>query len=81
MTLASLIVIILVIMLLFKGEKMQALITNLVMQESVKALTERRENCSNYEYWIIITWSTLILYGIIILIIEKALKMLIFRKH
>ena len=51
------------------------------MQKSVKVLTEEKENCSNYEYWIIIMWLTLILWGIIFLIIEKAHKMSIFRKH
>ena len=60
---------------------MQALITNLVMQKSVKALTEEREICSNYEYWIIITWLSLILLGVVFLIIERAHKMPIFRKH
>ena len=60
---------------------MQALITNLAIQESVKALKEGKEICSNYEYWIIITWLSLILLGIIFLIIEKAHKMPIFRKH
>ena len=38
--LISLIVAIIVIMLLFKGAKMWALITNLAMQKSVNALTE-----------------------------------------
>ena len=60
---------------------MQVLITNLVMQKSLKMLTEEKENCSNYEYCIIITWLTLILLGIIFLIIEKVHKMPIFRKH
>ena len=64
MALISLIVTIIVIMLLFKGAKMQALITNLAMQKCVKALTEGKEICSNYEYWIIITWLSLILLGI-----------------
>ena len=81
MALIFLIVTIIVIMLLFKGAKMQALITNLAMQKCVKALTEEKENCSNYEYLIIIAWLTLILLGIIFLIIEKAHKMPIFRKH
>ena len=45
------------------------------MQKSVKVLTEEKENCSNYEYWIIIMWLTLILLGIIFLIIEKVHKM------
>ena len=51
------------------------------MQKCVKALTEGKEICSNYEYWIIITWLSLILLGIICLIIEKLHKMPIFRKH
>ena len=55
MALILLIITIIVIMLLFKGAKMQALITNLAIQKSVKALTEGKEICSNYEYWIIIT--------------------------
>ena len=81
MELISLLVTIIVIMLLFKGAKMCALITNLAMQKSVKVLTEEKENCSYYEYWIIIMWLTLILLGIIFLIIEKVHKMPIFRKH
>ena len=51
MALISLIVTIIVIMLLFKGTKMQALITNLAMQKSVQVLTEEKESCSNYEYY------------------------------
>ena len=78
MALISLIFTIIVIMLLFKGTKMQALITNLAMQKCVKALTKGKEICSNYEYWIKITWLSLILLGIIFLIIEKAHKMPIF---
>ena len=79
--LISLIIAIIGIMLLFKGAKMQALITNLAMQKSVKALTEGNEICSNYEYWIIKTWLSLILLGVMFLIIEKVHKMPIFRKH
>ena len=61
---------------------MWSLIKNLAMQKSVKMLTEEKENCSNYEYWIIIImWLTLILLGIIFLIIERAHRMPIFRKH
>ena len=57
------------------------MITNLAMQKCVKALTEGTEICSNYEYWIIIAWLSLILLGIMFLIIEKVHKMPIFRKH
>ena len=81
MAFISLIVAMIVIMLLFKGAKMQAFITNLAMQKSVKALTEGKEICSNYEYWIIIAWLSLILLGIMFLVIEKVHKMPIFRKH
>ena len=78
MALISLIVAMIVIMLLFKGAKMPALITNLAMQKSVKALTEGKEICSNYEYSIIIAWLSLTLLGIMFLIIEKVHKMPIF---
>ena len=81
MALISLVVTIMVVMLLHRGAKMQALITTLAMQKSVKALTEGKENCSNYEYWLIITLLALILLGIIFLIIEKAYRMPLFRKH
>ena len=74
MALILLLVTIIVIMLLFKGAKMQVLITNLAMQKSVKALTEGKEICSNYEYWIIITWLILILLGIIFLIMKRDIK-------
>ena len=65
MALISLMVTIIVIMLLCKGAKMCALITNLAMQKSVKVLTEEKENCSTYEYRIIIMLLILILLGII----------------
>ena len=81
MALISLIVAMIVIMLLFKGAKMWALMMNLAMQKSVKALAEGKEIGSNYEYWIIIAWLSLILLGIILLIIEKVHKMPIFQKH
>ena len=81
MALILLIAAVTVIMLLFKGAKMQALITHLAMQKSVKALTEGTEICSNYEYWIIIAWLSLILLVIMFLIIDKVYKMPIFRKH
>ena len=81
MALISLEVVIIVLMLVFKGAKMWALVTNLVMQKSVKALTEGRVICSNYKYWIIIAWLSLILLGVMFLVIEKVHKMSIFRKH
>ena len=81
MALISLIVAIIVLMLLFKGAKMWVLATNLAMQKGVRALTEGTVICSNYEYWIVITWLSLILLGIMFLVIEKVHKMPIFRKH
>ena len=71
MVLISLIEAIIVIILLSKGAKMRVLITNLGMQKSVKALTVGKEICSNYQYWIITAWSSLILLGIMFLIIKK----------
>ena len=46
----SLIVAIIVIMLICKEAKMQALIMSLAMQKSVKVLTEGKSECHNYEY-------------------------------
>ena len=60
----SLIIALTVIMLLFKGEKMRALVTNLAMLKGVRALTEGTKIGTNYEYWIIIAWLSLILLGV-----------------
>ena len=68
-------------MLLFKGAKIQVLVTNLAMQKSVKAQTEGTVICSNFEYWIIIAWLSLLLLGVTFLVIAKVHKMPIFRKH
>ena len=76
MALILLIAAIIVLMLLFKGAKMLALVTNLVMQKSVNALTEATVMCSIYEYWL-----SLILLCVMFLVIEKVHKMPIFRKH
>ena len=64
MTVISLIVALIVMMLIFKGEKMQALVTNLAMIKGVKALTEGTKTETIYEYWIIIAWLSLILLGV-----------------
>ena len=81
MAIISLIIILIVIMLIFKGEKMQALVTNLVMIKGVKALVEETKIRNNYEYWIIIAWLTLIFMGVMFLTIEKLYKMPIFQKY
>ena len=74
-------IVLIIIMLIFKGEKMRAFVTNLVMIKGVKALIEEIKNGTNYEYWIIITWLSLILIGVMFLTIEKLYKMPIFRKY
>ena len=81
MALISLIVALIVIMLFFKGANMHALVTNLAMLKGVKALTEGSKIGTNYEYWIIIAWLSLILLSIMFLIIEKVHIMPIFRKY
>ena len=80
MAIISLIIVLTVIRLIFKGEKMQALVTNLAMTKGVKAMIEETKPETNYEYWIIITWLSLIVIGIMFLTIEKLYKMPIFRK-
>ena len=80
MAIISVIIVLIIIMLAFKGEKMQALVTNLVMIKGVKALKETKIG-TNYEYWIIIAWLSLILMGIMFLTIEKIYKMSIFRNY
>ena len=47
----------------------------------IKAQIEETKNGTNYEYWIIIAWLSLILIGIMFLTIEKLYKMPIFRKY
>ena len=49
------------------------------MIKGVKALTEGTISGTNYEYWIIIAWLSLILLGVMFLTIEKVYKILIFR--
>ena len=60
---------------------MGALVTNLAMIKGVKVLVEETKIGTNYEYWIIIAWLSLILMGIMFLTIEKIYKMPIFRKY
>ena len=50
------------------------------MLKGVKALIEGTKIGTNYEYWIIIAWLSLILLGIMFLTLEKVHKMPIFRK-
>ena len=55
MAIISVIVVFIVIKLIFKGEKMRALVTNLAMIKGVKVINEEIKNDIDKEYWIIIT--------------------------
>ena len=81
MAIISLIIVFTVIKLIFKGEKMRALVTNLAMIKGIKAMNEEIKTETNYEYWIIIVWLSLILLCIMFLTIEKLYRMPIFRKY
>ena len=81
MAIISLIIVVVVIMLIFKGEKMEALVTNLALIKGVKALIEETHIGTNYKYWIITAWLSLILIGVMFLTIVKLYKMPIFRKY
>ena len=81
MAIISLIIVFIVIKLIFKGEKMQALVTNLAMIKGMKAINEEIKTETNYEYWIIIVWLSLILLCVMFLTIEKLYGMPIFRKY
>ena len=70
-----------VIKLIFKEEKMWALVTNLAMIKGVKAINKEIENEINKEYWTIIIWLSLILLCVLFLTIEKLYRMPIFRKY
>ena len=80
MAIISVIVIFIVIKLIFKGEKMQTLLANLAMIRGAKAITEEIKTVDK-EYWIIITWLSIILLCILFLTIEKLYRMPIFRKY
>ena len=80
MAIISVVIIFLVIKLIFKGEKMQALLTNLAIVKGAKVINEENETATK-EYWIIIIWLSLILLCILFLTIEKLYRMPIFRKY
>ena len=70
----------LVIKLIFKGKKMQALLTNLAMVRGAKAMSDENETITK-EYWIITVWLSLILFCVLFLTIERLYRMPIFRKY
>ena len=76
----SVIVMLIVIKLICKEEKMQMLLANLAILKGAKAIDEENE-AENKEYWIIIVWLSLILLCILFLTIEKLYRMPIFRKY
>ena len=80
MAVISVIIMFIVIKLIFKGEKMQALVANLAMIRGVKALSKEIESIDK-EYWIIIIWLLLILLCVLFLTIEKLYRMPVFRKY
>ena len=80
MAIISVIIMFKVIKLIFKGEKIQALVSNLAMIRGVKALSKEIESIDK-EYWIIIIWLSLILLCVLFLTIEKLYRMQMFRKY
>ena len=80
MAIISVIIMFIVIKLIFKGEKMQALVTNLAMRRGVKTISEEIEAIDK-EYWIIIISLSIILLCVLFLTIEKLYRMPIFRKY
>ena len=80
MAIISVIVMFIVIKLIFKGEKMQMLLTNLAMIRGAKAITEEIKFVDK-GYWIIIIWLSIILLCVLFLTIDKLYRMPIFRKY
>ena len=80
MAVVSVIIMFIVIKLIFKGEKMQALVANLATIRGVKALS-KEIGIIDKEYWIIIIWLLVVLLCVLFLTIEKLYRMPIFRKY
>ena len=59
---------------------MQMLLANLAMIRGAKAITEEIKSIDK-EYWIIITWLSIILLCVLFLTIEKLYRMPMFRKY
>ena len=77
---ALILVIVMFIDLIFKGEKMQTLVANLAMIRGVKTISKEIKAIDK-EYWIIIIWLSLILLCVLFLTIEKLYRMPMFRKY
>ena len=80
MAIISIVIVILVIKLIFKGKKMQTLLTNLAIVRGAKVMSEGNETITK-EYWIITVWLSLILFCVLFLTIERLYRLPIFRKY
>ena len=80
MAIISIVIVFLVIRLIFKGKKMQTLLTNLAIIRGAKAMSEETKTITK-EYWIITVWLSLILFCVLFLTIERLYRMPIFRKY
>ena len=79
MAIISIAIVFLVIRLIFKGKKMQALLMNLALVRGAKAMSDANETITK-EYWIDTIWLSLILFCVLFLTIERLYRMPIFRK-
>ena len=80
MAVISVIIMFIIIKLIFKGEKIKALITNLAMVRGVEAVNEETTT-NDKEYWIIIIWLSILLLCVLFLTIEKLYRMPMFSKY
>ena len=80
MAIISIVVVFFVIKLIFKGKKMQTLLTNLAIVKGAKAISGENETITK-EYWIITVWLSLILFCVLFLTIARLYRMPIFRKY
>ena len=79
MAIISIAIVFLVIRLIFKGKKMQALLTNLALVRGAKAINDANETITK-ESWINAIWLSIILFCVLFLTIERLYRMPIFRK-
>ena len=80
MAIISVLIMLIVIKLIFKGDKMETLLTNLAMIRGAKAITEEIKSVDK-GYWIMIIWLSIILLCMLFLTIEKLYRIPIFRKY
>ena len=73
MAIISIVIVFLVIKLIFKGKKMQTLLTNLAMIRGAKAMSEESGTIIK-EYWIITVWLSLILFCVLFFDYRKIIQ-------